>query len=152
MEALMTGTLVAIFVPLGYVLGGLITARAILGHYIRPNGTFRFEDDAPTKATVSGIFWPYVLAYVTGRWFSIRCVKWIVMPKAWHDAQRAQRERTARWAREIAAQNADKEAKRAEDKARFLAKLNDLPYPQQGGDLVTGEFNPLGRPPMCEGK
>lgn len=147
MKAALLGTCI----PLGYILCGLLTARAILSHYVKPNGTYDDIDDAPLMATFGGIFWPVVLP---GH-LIYRMIKrgvglgWIVDPKSVRDRKRRERERAAKWAQE----KAEIAQRQAQARAEDLAKINGLPWPKQNpfiDDTGNVNHNPVGRPPMSE--
>jgi len=136
----MLGNVLAITIPLGYVLGGLLTARGVLAHFVEPDGTYRYTtDDPPFVATMFGIFWPVCLpGYAIYRMVKSGVgVGWIVQPKAVQDRKRRERAAKAKYAAEMAkvkAKNAADMAKalayEAEAKAKRLAEENHLPWPQ----------------------
>ena len=48
----MKAALLSTLIPLGYLLGGLLTARVILSYFVKPDGTYDSIDDAPLMATI----------------------------------------------------------------------------------------------------
>lgn len=150
MKAALLGTLI----PLGYILCGLLTARGVLAYYVREDGTYDYRRNDPAPlALFAGVFWPtFILGY------GIYCLfksdwglSWLLDPKPVRDRKRRSREAAARLVRE----KTQAATTMARIRARQTAAENDLPWPTMNpfvDDTGTLKHNPVGRPPMMEGK
>lgn len=149
----MKTALLATLIPLGYIIGALITARIALSHFADEDGRYNSYDDHEVLAAIMAILWPPVaLGY--GIYRLVRHglgVHWIIDPRSVRDRRARERERAALRAQIIATENARLERLQAQAQAA----RNGLPWPTMNpfvDDNENVQHNPVGRPPMIEGK
>lgn len=139
----------------GYLTCALIAARITLAHFVREDGTFDTREAPDIAASFAAIFWPAAAIGYGGYLFGKYVIVPLALPRAAQDRRARERLATKLKTERIAREALARRAREIDQEAKALAERHGMSYPSYNpfiDDAGTIQYNPVGRPPMSEGK